>query len=246
MCQISSSKSLIYQHRTDSGHQVGFTSTAAGNMSMTVLDQFKTVDDTIRNRRELEDQLGISPGTTRFVSQTHSTTILEAGELGWAAQDTVGEGDALISPDGSDPIAILVADCLPIAFITDFGPTAIVHAGRVGLLNGILQDTVQRLRTYDDQGTGLIQAFIGPGICGRCYEVPTTMREDAVAQHPEIYSVTSWGTPALDLPAAAESILHAAQVNVHRVAECTYTNESLFSHRRRPGAGRIAGFVWKP
>lgn len=246
MCQISSSKSLIYQHRSDTGHQVGFTSTAAGNMSMTVLDQSETMQDTAHNRRELEAELGIVPGSTRFVSQTHSTTVLAAGDSGWAHQDTIGEGDAIISPDGTDPIAILVADCMPIAFITDFGPTAIAHAGRVGLLGGILQNTVQRLRTYDDAGTGKIQAIIGPSICGQCYEVPEEMRDEAAGQHPEIASVTSWDTPSLDLPATAEHILRSADIDVHRVAECTYTNQQLYSHRRQPGNGRIAGFVWKP
>ena len=54
----------------DTGHQVGFTSTAAGNMSMTVLAQSETVQNIANNRREIERKLGISPGTTRFVSQT--------------------------------------------------------------------------------------------------------------------------------------------------------------------------------
>lgn len=215
-------------------------------MSMTVLAQSETSQDTADNRRELERKLGIAPGTTQFVSQIHSTTVLAAGDRGWAQQDTIGEGDAIISPDGTDPIAILVADCLPVAFTTDYGPTAIAHAGRVGLLGGILQNTVQRLRAYDDDGTGKIQAIIGPGICGQCYEVPESMRTEASREHPEIASVTSWDTASLDLPATAERILQAANIDVHRVAECTYTNQQLYSHRREPGIGRIAGFVWKP
>lgn len=230
----------------DTGHQVGFTSTAAGNMSMTVLAQSETVQNIANNRREIERKLGISPGTTRFVSQTHSTTVLTAGDSGWAQQDTIGEGDAIISPDGTDPIAILVADCLPIAFTTNYGPTAIAHAGRVGLLGGILQNTVEHLRAYDDDGTGKIQAIIGPGICGQCYEVPEAMRSEVSREYPEIASVSSWGTASLDLPTTAERILQEANIEVHRVAECTYTNQQLYSHRREPGIGRIAGFVWKP
>ena len=213
---------------------------------MTVLDQDETAQDTARNRRELERQLGIMPGTTRFVSQTHSTTALETGDVGWAEQDTLGEADAIISPDGTDPIAILVADCLPVAFTTDYGPTAVAHAGRVGLLGGILQNTVQQLRAQDASGTGTIQAIIGPGICGQCYEVPEIMRDEAAGEYPEIASTTSWNTPSLDLPATAETILRSAGVNVFRVPECTYTNDQLYSHRRHPGIGRLAGFVWKP
>lgn len=213
---------------------------------MTVLAQDETVQDTASNRRELERQLGIVPGTTRFVSQTHSTTVLETGDAGWAEQDTIGEADAIVSPDGTDPIAILVADCLPVAFTTDYGPTAVAHAGRVGLLGGILQNTVQRLRAHDASGTGKIDAIIGPGICGRCYEVPESMRDEAARRYPEVASTTSWNTPSLDLPAAAENILQSAGVNVSCVSECTFTNDQLYSHRRHPGIGRLAGFVWKP
>lgn len=240
MSLTSSNKSIA--RRTDTGHGVAFTTVRGGNMSFTVLAPGQTVHDTAKNRRAFESESGIPPGTTSFVSQTHSTIVLQPGASGWAEQDTVGEGDALISPDGTDPIAILVADCLPVAFTTEFGPTAIAHAGRVGLLNGILQNTVAQLRTY---GAGRITAVIGPGICGDCYEVPLSMQQEAVRDHPRIAAKTSWGTPSLDLPAAATDILENLDVDVHNVAECTFTNDQLYSHRRAPGTGRLAGFVWK-
>src|SRR5699024_4512711 len=197
------------------------------------------------NRRELEVSLGIEPGTTRFVSQTHSSIVQSSGDQGWTQVETIGEGDAIVSEDGTDPIAILVADCLPVAFTTDYGPTAIAHAGRVGLLAGILENTVHRLKALDADKTGSIDATIGPGICGQCYEVPADMREKAAQQHPKIYAETRWGTPALDLPAAAEAILTQIGVKVHRVDLCTRTEPALYSHRRQPGSGRLAGIVWK-
>lgn len=246
MCLISSSRSLIYQHEVDTGHHVGFTSREAGNMSMTVRPDGQTVDQTADNRRNLETQLGIVPGSTRFVRQTHSDIVRHADDRGWSQQTTLAQGDAIVSPDGTDPIAILVADCLPVAFTTTYGATAIAHAGRVGLLDGILQNTVQQLKALDSNGGGTIFATIGPSICGHCYEVPEQMRTEAEVDHPAISSVTSWGTPALDLPAAAEAILQNLNVEARRVNECTLTNDRLFSHRRRPGAGRLAGIVWKP
>lgn len=244
-CQTSSNKSLIYQHDTDTGHGVAFTTTVAGNMSMTVRQEHQTVEDVAQNRRDVEQHLGIFPGSSCFVSQTHSATVRTANTSGWAHQDTLGEGDAIISATGNEPIAILVADCLPVAFTTDYGPTAIAHAGRVGLLDGVLENTVTQLRDLDPLETGTITATIGPGICGACYEVPEALRDEAAKQHPDIAAATSWGTPSLDLPAAAETILKHAGVHVHRIHECTYTNTQLYSHRRQPGVGRIAGFVWK-
>lgn len=246
MCQTSSNKSLAYRHATNTGHNVGFSSVAAGNMSMTVLQQDQTTEDTAINRRNLEELLGITPGTTRFVSQTHSARVVTSGPRGWATLATQGEADAIVSPDGNDPIAILVADCLPVTFTTDYGPTAVAHAGRVGLLDGVLENTVAELRALDAHDDGEIYATIGPSICGRCYEVPESMRDEVSVQHPALYSETSWGTPALDLPAAAEAILRHAGVVVQRVDECTRENHQLYSHRRQPGAGRLTGIVWKP
>lgn len=245
MFQTSSNKPLIHRHPTDSKHNVAFTTVDDGNMSMTVLGESQTRKDTEHNRRTVEQSLGITPGTTRFVSQTHSNTVLPSKPLGWARQDTLGEADAIVSQDGTDPIAILVADCMPVAFTTDYGPSAIAHAGRAGLLDGILENTVERLRSLATHKAGAITAIIGPSICGKCYEVPEGMRDQIAQHHPSIASQTSWGTPALDLPAAAQSILQALNVAVHRIDTCTYTDEMYYSHRRQPGVGRLAGFVWK-
>lgn len=214
-------------------------------MSTTVLAGSETVADIHRNRLKLEQQLGIQAGATQFVSQIHSSRVVETTNNGWNSNHTLAEADAIISVKGEEPIAILVADCLPVAFTTTYGPTAIAHAGRVGLLNGVLENTVAELRRHDPTGQGLITATIGPSICGSCYEVPSDMQHSAAAKYPVISSTTTWGTPALDLPAAAEYILQEAGVNVQRLGICTYTNEQLYSHRRQPGAGRLAGFIWK-
>lgn len=243
MSPISSNKTLIYQQDTKTGHRVAFTTAMAGNMSKTVLAEGESAQLVVENRRAIESELGITPGTTRFASQTHSTIVLTATEPGWAKRETLGEGDAIVSVDGTLPLGILVADCLPVVFTTDFGPTAIAHAGRVGLLNGILENTVRALRNYDSVGTGTIHATIGPGICGACYEVPAEMQEQASLTHPVIVSTTSWGTPGLDLPKTAAHILDNLDVVVTDIKQCTRTNDQLYSHRRQPGAGRIAGFV---
>jgi hypothetical protein len=245
MSQIFSNKISVYSPASGLGHHVAFTTVDAGNMSTTVLPGDATAQDSEHNRRAIEETLGIPPGTTRFVSQVHSARVLDAGQRGWAEQDALEEADGLVSTEGHDPIAILVADCLPVAFTTDFGPSAVAHAGRVGLLGGILQNTVKRLRQLDAHSDGTIQATIGPSICAKCYEVPAEMRHQAAQQHPAIAAETSWGTPALDLPAAAEAILASLNVEVNRTDQCTYTNEQYYSHRRQPGAGRIAAFVWK-
>ena len=245
MSLTSSSKFLTYPAQPGFGHHIAFTTVAAGNMSTTVLGQSQSPPDVEANRRDAERELGIIPGATRFVSQVHSPIVVEAGPAGWADQKTLIEADGLVSGDGNDPIAILVADHLPVAFTTNYGPSAVVHAGRVGLLDGILENAVAELRQLDASRRGAIKAVIGPSICGACYEVPAAMRDQAARHYPTIATKTSWGTPALDLPAAAEAILADLHIDVERSTMCTYTDERYFSHRRHPGQGRIASFVWK-
>jgi polyphenol oxidase len=198
--------------------------------------------------------MGVAPGRTEYLTQVHSARVVEATGRGWAGRDASGrEADALVSLTGQDPLAIMVADCLPVVFASRpsggtalTGPTAVAHAGRRGLLDGVLEATVDRLRAAGaGDAPGEIVAWVGPGICGRCYEVPEGMRRDGAARIPATGSTTSWGTPALDLPAGAAAVLGRLGVTVHRDERCTLEDERLFSHRRAPGEGRFAGLVWR-
>jgi copper oxidase (laccase) domain-containing protein len=127
--------------------------------------------------------------------------------------------------------------------------TAVVHAGRKGVEGNIAGRTVDQLRR---RGAESISAWIGPSVCGRCYEVPEDMRAAVARVVPLTSSTTRWGTPALDLPAGVRGQLESAGVDVREPGadgtSCTLENERLFSHRAtgqgRP-AGRLAGLVWR-
>ena len=101
--------------------------------------------------------------------------------------------------------------------------------------------TAERLRAA---GARQIEAWIGPAICGACYEVPDAMAAAASAQRPGIGSRTRRGTTALDLPHAAATELRNLGVAVTESGICTLENEDYFSYRRDPGTGRLAGLVW--
>ncbi|MER2135345.1 MAG: polyphenol oxidase family protein [Arthrobacter sp.] len=222
------------------GLRIAFTDTSAGNLALHVGDDSAAV----RGRRSaLEQRMGVEPGSLRFMEQVHSAEVVPVAP-GPAAGE-VPVADALLSADGSAPLAVMVADCLPVIF-AGTGPrgvvTAAAHAGRRGLLDGILPNTVAAMRT---QGAAAIRAWIGPGVCGRCYEVPAEMLADA-SHLPAAASQTSWGTPALDLPAAALAQLEELNISVQVVPGCTMEEPELFSHRRDAPTGRFAGLVWQP
>ena len=225
------------------GLRVAFTNTSAGNLALHVGDDREAVQ---KRRRALEERMGIRPETLRFMEQVHSATVAQVPTPGPAQRDAPPVADALLSPDGSAPLAVMVADCVPVilAGTRSAGKpvTAAAHAGRAGLLTGILLNTVQAMR---GAGAGDLSAWIGPSVCGRCYEVPEAMLADA-AHLPSAASQTSWGTPALDLPAAAEAQLEALGVDTVRLSGCTMEEPDLFSHRRDAPTGRFAGLIWHP
>jgi YfiH family protein len=136
-----------------------------------------------------------------------------------------------------------VADCVPVLLADEeAGVIAIAHAGRIGLLAGVLDNTVAMMR---DNGATALRAWIGPHICGSCYEVPDNMRAAASVNHPEMASTTSWGTPALDLGAGVVAALSRLGVGeITRLDPCTLTTPTLFSYREDPQTGRQAGLIW--
>lgn len=236
---------LLEHHHVGSGVHVGFTSVQTGNLALHLEGQAAdSLEQARTHRADLERALGLSVGSTAFLQQVHSATVVDAEGLGWGAvtaSQTPPAADAMISRGGRTPLAIMVADCLPVAFVTRDGDTAVAHAGRVGLVSGVLENTLEQLGADPAH----ISAWIGPAICGSCYEVPQQMRDDVAGTHPDAASTTSWGTPALDLPRAAETLLARVGVQVRRSAICTLEDDRVFSHRRVPGQGRCAGLVWR-
>ena len=92
-------------------------------------------------------------------------------------------------------LAVQTADCLPVVLSAARGEVvAAVHAGRRGLLGGILTTAVEQIRSLTDEA---ILALIGPAICGHCYEVPEHMASGSEAAMPGIRARTSWGAPSL-------------------------------------------------
>ena len=216
------------------------------------------VDDAVAvaaNFDRLRRRLGVGKIVT--VAQVHGVGVLEVTPDvldGWHDGSELGvhgatgvpltEADAMVTRLPGVALCIRAADCLPVVLAdSSAGVIAAAHAGRVGLLAGVLPATVDAMRRLGAQS---IHAWVGPGICGRCYEVPANMAADAWAQLPATKAQTTWGTPSIDLPAGAVVQLQDAGVAVTDLGHCTFETPTLYSHRRDKGAtGRQAGLVWR-
>jgi hypothetical protein len=94
-------------------------------------------------------------------------------------------------------------------------------------------------------GAVRLTAWLGPRACGRCYEVPSQLREEVAAAVPASWSETSWGTPALDLAAGIAAQLDGLAAEVVDVDRCTIEDRDFYSYRRQgTRSGRHGGLVW--
>ena len=193
-----------------------------------------------RNRGLLAAELGAEPV---FVDQVHSARVHVLPSTGPVP---VVRADAMVTDRADVALAIMVADCLPV-LLSDAaaGVVAAAHAGRVGLLDGVLERTVEAMTALGARAERL-EVAVGPSICGSCYEVPAEMCEQAGARAPESIATTSWGTPALDLRAGAAAALGRAGVRgaaIDADHPCTLEDEDYFSYRRAARTGRFAGVI---
>ena len=231
----------MYHWRTSIGPvDLAFTDrhAGAGVAPYDELDLALDGDGAAANLRRVADDF--APGATVVdMRQVHGTTVDVVEHRRGSARP---EADALVTSRADLLLVARVADCLPVLLADpDAGVIGAVHAGRRGLAAGVASAAVARMR---DVGAARITAWLGPRICGACYEVPAHMQAEVGAVVPESVATTSWGTPSLDIGAGVRAQLERQDVQVLDVGVCTRETEDLYSYRRDgAAAGRFAGLV---
>ena len=171
--------------------------------------------------------------------QVHGSDVVWVDVAG-----TQPDADALLTDVVGLGLLVRVADCVPVVLaVPDEQLVGVVHCGRQGLVAGVVPAAIESLR---ERGATRIEAWVGPRVCGRCYELPADMAAAVADAVPEAKSTTSWGTPAADLGAGVVAQLSARDVIVHDVGVdlCTIEDERFFSYRREGEAsGRFAAFA---
>jgi YfiH family protein len=195
------------------------------------------------------DQLGAVVEATGVhyarMNQVHGDVVRRVDTPDHHPGARLEEADALVTTTPGVGLMVRVADCVPVLLADpDAGVVGAVHAGRKGVELDVVTRAVERMR---DLGATELRAWVGPHVCGRCYEVPAELRDEVAAAVPATYSETTWGTPALDLGAGVDAQLAAAGVRTEHIGRCTLEDDTLHSYRRDGAAsGRMAGLVWIP
>ncbi len=240
---------MWFSEQVRPGIWVGFTDTTAGNLAFHVGDAAQEVAG---RRADVEAQLArqslsVAAPTPllAYMNQVHGAdvAVIAAGEAAATGASAPTVDAMVMRPDGEPTgLAVMVADCVPVVLVgeTPSGSAVIgvAHAGRPGVEKDVIGAVVAQMRRL---GAVTLEAWLGPSVCGKCYEVPEAMRAAVAAVAPASHSTTTWGTPALDLPAAVIEQLTANGATAHASGVCTLEDSRYFSHRRSQRDGEVEG-----
>ncbi len=200
----------MFAHQVAGPTEFWFTDAADGDLT----------DPTVMAR--LRDELDVDAIAT--MRQIHGS------DVAWAMPGLVPEADALLTYTPDLAVLVRVADCVPVILATDERDSVgVVHAGRKGLVAGVVPAAARILL---ERGKGSVSAWVGPHVCGRCYELDTDTAAEVAAAVPSAVSTTWKGTPAADIGAGVTTQLEELGVSVRHVGACTLEDDRFFSHRR--------------
>lgn len=182
------------------------------------------------NRAMLESQIGMP---IVFMNQVHGDSVFLV-----EYNSKSPTCDALITTEHKLAVAVMVADCIPLLLKSDVAVAA-VHVGRKGLMNGVARKTIDAMR---DLGAEVIHSYIGPNICGGCYEVGDDIFKEVTTKYPASDSSGRTGRATLDLVAGLKTDLK--DTVLLDLSSCVLEDKNSFSYRRDGTTGRQAGVIW--
>lgn len=192
------------------------------------------------NRDLLGRALGLSYRELVFGQQVHGRKVqLVTGPSARGRDKGLRQTDGMVTTTPGVAIAMMGADCLPVLLVGD-GVVGAAHVGRAGLALRVVGEVLAVMRA---EGAGDVVARIGPGICGRCYEVPVALADAVERESPGSRATTRRHGPSIDLVVGVRRQLTDAGVtDVVAVGGCTLEQpDRFFSYRRDGITGRHAG-----
>lgn len=211
----------------------------------------------LRNRELLGGSFGFQPERLTSPRQRHGGEVRELDQ-----EQDIGKGadgaeasygpfdpcDGLVTAMERAPLLLHFADCVPVvitALAAGRPLLAVIHAGRAGLIAGVVNNGVRRLKRMKAATAGLdeVSAAIGPSIGPCCYEVDA----GTAADFRERFGAKAVRERHLDLRGAARQELEGSGVDpggIHLLDICTACDEEFYSYRRDVVTGRQGALAW--
>jgi YfiH family protein len=207
------------------------------NLATHVNDEINTVH---LNRDLLNQYL---PSAPYWLHQTHSVDVLEL-------PSSTLNGDASYTREKSTVCVVQTADCLPL-LVTNMDGTivAAIHAGWRGLLNGVIENTIEKMSISPNE----LLVWLGPAISQKHFEVGFDVKNSFCEKHSEaekafhLISDQKWLADIYVLAKIRLNLCGISQIYGGSVSNdyCTFANElEYFSYRRDGVTGRMASLIW--
>lgn len=204
------------------------------------------------NRELLARTLGLAPDRLTSPRQRHTDQVslldneADIGQGATAEESSFDPCDGLITTLTAAPLLLHFADCVPVVLsgvAEDGRPVAgVVHAGRQGLVEGVLANAAAMMVKRTGVALRDITAAIGPCIGPCCYQVD----EGTASVFAGKFS-GSVNDGYLDLQSAAAHELTGAGLwrsNIYTLEICTACNDLFYSYRRDGLTGRHGAIAW--
>jgi YfiH family protein len=207
------------------------------NLATHVNDEINAVHS---NRDLLNQYLPSSP---YWLHQTHSIEVLKLPSL-------TLNGDASYTIDKNTVCVVQTADCLPL-LVTNVDGTIVasIHAGWRGLLNGVIEKTIEKMNILPNE----LLVWLGPAISQKHFEVGFDVKNSFCEKHSEtekafhLISEQKWLADIYVLAKIRLNLCGVKQIYGGSVSDdyCTFANEvDYFSYRRDGITGRMASLIW--
>ena len=211
-----------------------FTTTRdAGTFSLSSTDP---VGEVMSRWTALQEDLSGYARRTVIGRQVHGSHVI-THRGGWEGLLRTGEADGHLAAERGIILTVSIADCIPVFIAHPSGIVALLHSGWRGTVARIIDAGINaygRLGIAPDE----LKVHLGPGICGRCYEVSEDVRAQLTGQ-----PVNRAGN--VDLRSLiAEHARELGVMDVSVSADCTKCdNDRYFSHRAGDTGRQIAVIV---
>jgi polyphenol oxidase len=218
----------------------GFSTTRLGSCGLSGAADPAAV---MERRQRMARSLDFDLGRALLAVQVHGAEVRVFHRTdGTPSGQSVLDTDGLATDVSGQALLTYHADCYPVLLLDRArGAVGSAHAGWRGTLEGIGFAIVRATRDAYGSRPDELQALIGPGICGRCYEVGPEVADAFRARYAdaERFLRPAGARSLLDLRAAIRLQLEACGLPVAQIGDeesCTREDMRWFSHRgRRPG-----------
>ena len=211
----------------------GFSTTLLGSVG---LKHAPDPTPVLSARRALLHALGIDGADLTTIGSVPGASVARVDAGGGSVDDV----DALVTDVPGVALFATFADCYPVVL---WDPqrrvVGLAHAGWRGTGSGIAAAAVTFMQ--NEYGCRHIRAALGPGICGRCYEVGEEVASQFEARFVNPGANARW---LLDLAAAnVQQLEQAGAKAVYDIGICTKESYLFPSHRRHPDGSRFGAIV---